>query len=560
MLPHREDLDGGPSWYHRMFSRCLKPRRKNRKSATLIEMARLEAEKLIKDDPQLSAIVHEGQGAAGDLDRQWEEFVNRLSSKVLVEFGRKTLDRLAGARLFDLFHSAGSAGALYALLAPYFVGFSLHASQRTWARQVEKHFSSENPANGNGSKPRRIRVAHFTDTFDEDNSVARTIRQSLESALQTSADYTILICAREGRTFQRGVRQFTSIGSFELPEYPELKVLCPPLLQMLNHCYEEDYTHIHIATPGPVGLAGLAIARILHLPVVGTYHTCLPQYAKVLTDDGYIEDILWRCMIWFYDQMDRVYVPSRATGRQLAGRGLTEEKIMVYPRGVDLDHFRPERRSSAARKELQLEEQKTVFIYAGRVCQEKNLHLISRAFRTLYEKGHPCQLLIAGDGPYRSKMESDLSETGAVFTGHLDGEKLADLYASSDVLVYPSANDTFGNAVLEAQASGIPVIVSDAGGPCENVIPGQTGLVVRAQNIEELTAAMEEMVLHPERRLKMGAAAREKMKKRDRIEAFREYWNLYTDFQRVENGEKHLTDSFLGAGLASEVSALAPEG
>ena len=78
--------------------------------------------------------------------------------------------------------------------------------------------------------------------------------------------------------------------------------------------YEQGFTHLHSATPGPIGLAALGISRILKLPIYGTYHTAFPQYAKVLTGDDAMEELMWKYMLWYYNQMDKVFVPSRATG------------------------------------------------------------------------------------------------------------------------------------------------------------------------------------------------------------------------------------------------------
>ena len=100
------------------------------------------------------------------------------------------------------------------------------------------------------------------------------------------------------------------------------------------------------------------------------------------------------------------------------------------------------------------------------------------AFDRLRQRGHDAQLVIVGDGPYRAELQSRCRERRVVFTGLLEGEELATAYASADVLVFPSATDTFGNVVLEAQASGLPVIVTDRGGPAEIVQSHESGLVV----------------------------------------------------------------------------------
>ena len=144
-----------------------------------------------------------------------------------------------------------------------------------------------------------------------------------------------------------GVLNFEPIGVFEFAEYPEQKLFLTPFLEMLNYCYENQFTQIHTATPGPLGLAALAIGKFLKIPVSGTYHTAIPQYAHRLTGDGAIEDLVWKYIIWFYDQLDFILVPSNSTGDELIGKGINPEKIRLFPRGVDTQKFNPSKRNTA---------------------------------------------------------------------------------------------------------------------------------------------------------------------------------------------------------------------
>jgi glycosyltransferase involved in cell wall biosynthesis len=144
----------------------------------------------------------------------------------------------------------------------------------------------------------------------------------------------------------------------------------------------------------------------------------------------------------------------------------------------------------------------------GRVSREKNLELLADAFMEVAGGAAPAQLVIIGDGPYGNELRKKLAGYPVIFTGFLKGENLAAAYASSDVFVFPSTTDTFGNVVLEAQASGLPVIVSDSGGPRELMLDGVTGLVIRADSREELVAAMRSMLRNPAMTARMGENAR----------------------------------------------------
>jgi hypothetical protein len=134
---------------------------------------------------------------------------------------------------------------------------------------------------------------------------------------------------------------FRAIGDFTLPEYPELKLHFPPLLEVIDYMEREGFTHIHTSTPGTVGLLGLLIAKMMDLPSAGTYHTDIPQYVRDLTNDEFLEKAAWSYMIWFYRQLDEVMVPSVSTRTQLIEHGLAAEKTRPLPRWIDTARFSP---------------------------------------------------------------------------------------------------------------------------------------------------------------------------------------------------------------------------
>ena len=510
------------------IAKRIKSRSKSNGNLTLFKLARDEAEKHIQKDRQLITIVKEGNKYNNDLNKTWFDFVNRISNNLFVHFETQILDRLLKADLFDIFHLAGSAGALYALLAPYFVGFSIYTGQRVWSTKILNYFSGSDQSWEYNN--RNIRLAHFTDTFYDVNGVARTLQQKLASAIELNKDYNIITCSPKQGQFKKGVHNFEPISSFIMPEYPEQQLHFPPFLQILSHCYEEEFNHIHIATPGPVGLVGLAISRILKLPVSGTYHTAFPQYAKIFTDNSYVEDLLWKCMIWFYNQLDAVYSPSQATADELIEKGISRDKIRVYPRGVDIERFNPENQDeNFFQNRFGILKDTFLISYVGRISKEKNLHLLTQAYKELLANGNKAVLVVTGDGPYRKEMENELKDTPALFTGYMEGKDLDTLYASVDCLVLPSTTDTFGNVVLEAQASGIPVIVTDQGGPSENVIDGETGFIVEANSSKDILRVILEMVENPYRCREMGAAARKYMETRSFRKAFNNLWDMYVN-------------------------------
>jgi glycosyltransferase involved in cell wall biosynthesis len=332
-------------------------------------------------------------------------------------------------------------------------------------------------------------------------------------------------CGSQNPENAEKVKQFSPIGQYDIEEYPGQPFYYPPFLDMLAYVYEQGFSHLHSATPGPIGLAALGIAKILKLPIYGTYHTAFPQYAKVFTGDDAMEDLMWRYMVWYYNHMDKVFVPSRYTGQELIEKGINPEKITLFTRGVDTSRFTPAKRNGIL-KSYGLNGGPSL-LYVGRISKEKNLPILAEAFKRLSANHPNLNLVMTGDGPYTEEMRQHLSGTKTVFTGVLKGEELASLYASCDMFVFPSTTDTFGNVILEAQASGLPVIVTNQGGPHENVEHNKTGLIVDDVDAEKLIQATETLLRDEPNRLRMAHAARNAMESRSYDLAFMQTWDLY---------------------------------
>jgi glycosyltransferase involved in cell wall biosynthesis len=237
-------------------------------------------------------------------------------------------------------------------------------------------------------------------------------------------------------------------------------------------------------------------------------------------------------VIWYYDQMDTVMVPSKSTGDELVERGLKPERVKVFPRGVDTELFNPAKRNGFFGKPVS--EAPVRLLYVGRVSREKNLEQLARAFKVLSANEKNIELVIVGDGPYMEEMKKDLNGRPARFAGYLQGEDLASAFASCDIFVFPSTTDTFGNVVLEAQASGLPVIVSDKGGPRENLDHGVTGLIFHADDDEGLIEAMRRISTDPGLRKSMGKEARLYAERRSNEKAYELTWEMYTGLKTTQ--------------------------
>lgn len=510
---------------------------------TIGDIFQKNAAAIILKSPCMSKLLKQSNHNLEDMNKAWFQFANQISEEILRQFADSILKSLNSANLFNVFHTIGSVGSIYTMLAPYFVSYSVFVKDRRFCSYCLEHFS-------NGGKPTslsqqdtsrqikrpRLKIAHFTDTFYDINGVALTLRMQVEMAIKNKKQLTIITCCPESgisgpsataRHERSGVTNFMPVGTFEMPEYPDMKLYYPSLLEMLNYCYEQQFSHIHSATPGPIGLAALAIASILKIPIYGTYHTALPQYVNHLTDDQYMEDIMWKYLIWYYNQMDALYVPSMATGNELEEKGIPKEKIRFYPRGIDIQRFHPSRGNGFFSKRFDLSENGFKLLYVGRISKEKNLSDLVDTCKGLAEIRSDFHLIMVGSGPYLNEMKIELNGLPAIFTGFLEGDELAQAYASADIFIFPSTTDTFGNVVLEAQASGLPVIVSDEGGPKENLIPGKTGFIVPARNPGALSEAVFKLMNNPQRLKEMKQNARSYTEDRSFESANAKLWESY---------------------------------
>jgi glycosyltransferase involved in cell wall biosynthesis len=367
------------------------------------------------------------------------------------------------------------------------------------------------------------RLVLVTDTYFEVNGVGRTIRRMQSEAKRRGIQLVVVTCLDAKEIEQRRqdpevraliesgeLRLFPAVVRVGMPGYQGLHLHVPPFLEMLKFIQEEGFDRMQISTPGSVGLAGLLAAKVLQLETSSTYHTSFPEYVESYTQDISLEALTWKCMVLFYHSVDEVVVPSAYIAKLLHARGLRKKKLLVLDRWVDLERFHPRHRVAGfwERFGLRDAEKRVLFIYLGRVSLEKNLDLLADAYRRLVGEDPRAHLIFVGDGPYLEALRQRLADLPVTFTGALEGHELAQAIASADAKLFPSTTDTWGNAPLEAQASGLPVVVSDCGGPQELMQHGRTGLRIPGRDVEALYEAMVALMDDGLRR-EMGLAARE---------------------------------------------------
>ena len=413
--------------------------------------------------------------------RMASHITNELTYRLITQFQR----RVARGNLIDAFQSATGLLPVGASVLPYLVAFGQQAPDRALLTNVARRFTGTVP-----QPLRNEKRAWFTDTLEDVNGVARTILAMVQAAGQAGADLTVVTSRSKLSITDIPIKNFPPVGEFEIPEYELQKLSFPPFLDMLDYIQRERFTELIISTPGPIGLCALGCAKLLGLRTSGIYHTDFPQYARFLSDDAFMESMVWNYMQWFYGQVDLVYVNSEFYRRCWIDRGIMPDKLRIFPRGLDTELFNPSLRDP--KYWVTRGAKGPVLLYVGRVSKEKDLNFLAEIMPALREKAAPFTLAIVGEGPYRAELEALLPD--AIFTGILSGRELGVAYASADLFVFPSTTDTNGNVVVEAMAAGLPAAVSDIGGPRELIKNSQMGRVLPARDASAWVAGLSEML------------------------------------------------------------------
>ena len=296
-----------------------------------------------------------------------------------------------------------------------------------------------------------------------------------------------------------------SIPSMPMPGYPEVRLSVPwpgPVHRLVER-FRPDL--IHCATEFTVGRMGQLAATKARIPVVSSYHTDFARYADAY-GKAWLRNQVSSYLGRFHRRSQRIYTPSTVSRADLLR--LNVKDVEVWGRGVDARLFHPRRRSSELRSKLGLGNSFT-FLYVGRLAPEKQAEQIVDAFRLAREKSPPnsIQLVMAGTGPCEAELRS-AAPPGVTFLGFLERRtRLPDLYASCDAFAFASVTETLGLVVLEAMASGLPVIAAPEGGVRDHLRDGQNGLTYQAGNAWAMADAMVKLARNPElaRRLSHGA-------------------------------------------------------
>jgi len=324
-----------------------------------------------------------------------------------------------------------------------------------------------------------MKVALFTGNYNHiKDGVSLTLNRLVRYLLSKEVDVRIY-----GPTIPNPPMEhagtFLPVPSISAPGRDEYQVslFFPEAMKLDLEMYKPDL--IHVATPDFLGLSALRFAKKHDIPLVSSYHTHFPSYLKYYNLD-FAEPLLWKYLDWYYKHCKKIFVPSDSMIKWLSAKGIDTEKLSLWSRGVETDLFSPDKRDVEYRKSLGFSEEDVVVSFVSRIVWEKDVRTVIDSCRKLLKLNPSVKFLIGGDGPAKTAMQKELPE--AVYAGYVVGEELAKLYASSDIFLFPSDTETFGNVTLEALSCGLPAVVANGVGGSSIVLHEETGYITTPRN------------------------------------------------------------------------------
>jgi glycosyltransferase involved in cell wall biosynthesis len=351
-----------------------------------------------------------------------------------------------------------------------------------------------------------MRIALFTDTYSPQvNGVARTLAR-LAGHLSERGHAVALITPADTRSDASDAFStlHMRLPGIRLPFYPELRLVRPLNASESSRLRAFAPHIVHVATEFTLGWSGVQWAQQHDVPLVSSFHTDFAAYLTAYGGPG-LEAVAWRFLRGFHARARVTFCPSQSTLQQLRTHGFAGD-LRIWTRGVDADRFNPEHASHALRRQL-ASDARPLILCVSRVAPEKRLELLLAAHQQLRADFPAAALVVVGSGPALPRLREQAGP-GVHFAGSLAGAELAAAYASADLFAFPSDTETFGNVVLEAAASGLPLIAADRGGVTDTVIHGWTGLCFSAGNANSLADCMRRLLQDEQLRRTLARNAR----------------------------------------------------
>ncbi|MEX0994884.1 MAG: glycosyltransferase family 1 protein [Balneolaceae bacterium] len=355
---------------------------------------------------------------------------------------------------------------------------------------------------------RDLRVALFTGNYHHiRDGVSLTLNRLVEFLEEQGIKVLIFGPSVKKPAFRHNGK-LIAVPSVPVPGRPEYRISTRLSKKAKAELTAFNPDLIHIATPDLLGYKALKWGIRHKKTIVSSYHTHFTGYLKYYRL-GFMESLGWKYLRWFYGQCRQIYIPTPSMADTLHKNGIDGD-LRIWARGVDTKLFNPDKRDEQWRKNHGLGPEDIVVSYISRLVLEKNPGIYAETVKILREQNPSVKPMVVGEGPARKELQEILPD--AVYTGFLTGSELANAYAGSDIFLFPSDTETFGNVTLEAMSSGLPCVVANAVGSKSLVENGVNGYLVEVLDSDAFVSKVKTLVQDRELRIRMGKASREKAK------------------------------------------------
>lgn len=361
------------------------------------------------------------------------------------------------------------------------------------------------------SEVNKIRIAFFADILEENvDGVTHTLYQIIKYAPKDRLDIVFVTPHPPKKETLFPFKIIISPG-LRNPLQPDYRIALPFLRKSIERKLDKFKPHIiHFTTPSLLGAYALKYGQKHNIPVLTTYHSHFPAYIEYYF--RYIPlayNILFPLIkkpLWLYPKCDLTLAPSIEMKEFLMENDVEESKIRLWKRGVDRTQFHPKFRDENWNEKHGITEKKTV-LFVSRLVKEKEISTLAKVYQIFQERDLDVRFVVVGEGSGGEKLKEKMPN--ALFLGKQTGEALSVAFASCDIFMFPSITETFGNVVLEALSSGLPVVTAQAGGPKDIVEDGVTGYHVTPKEPEEFYEKVNHLLKDKEEyeRLKKNAVA-----------------------------------------------------
>ncbi|WP_079480057.1 glycosyltransferase family 4 protein [Halobacillus salinus] len=330
-----------------------------------------------------------------------------------------------------------------------------------------------------------MKIAIITETFLPSTDGVVTRLKEAVKYLRSQEHEVVVIAPDFGVTEYEGAI-VEGVKTTKMPFY-RYREFSLPQRKVKDLLLKHDPDLVHVVNPALVGVSGVYYADKLNYPLIASYHTHVPKYM-----DYYRLYPLKPAVWWYFRKLhnyaDVNLCTSNAVKKELVAKNF--HNVSVWDRGVAVDHYHPRHKNDAMRERLtDGKPENKLLVFVGRLAPEKEIHKL----RPLLDERDDISLAIVGDGPVKDELEQTFEGTNTTFTGLLHGEELAQAFSSSDALIFPSVTETLGLVILEAMASGLPVIAAKSGPTMEQVEDGRTGLLFENENTESIIQAINRL-------------------------------------------------------------------